>query len=649
MCGIAGFLDISARIDDPLAVLLAMGNRLAHRGPDGHGEWFGRESGIGLAHRRLSIIDLSAAGAQPMESRCGRWIAVFNGEIYNHQAMRLELGASRSVAWRGTSDTETLLEAISTWGVGATLPRINGMFAVALWDRKERCLHLLRDRFGEKPLYYGWVAGVFVFASELKALRALPGWSPIVDPDSVGELMRFAYIPAPFSIYRGISKQEPGTWLVLPGAAAADTPPTRYQYWHPFEAMAAARLEGLEEDTVGACDTVEHVLRTAVSQRMQSDVPLGAFLSGGIDSSLITALMQANSQTRIRTFSIGLREADADESGFARQVAASLGTQHTEFIVTARDAFEVIPQLPRIYDEPFADSSQIPTFLVARLARAHVTVALSGDGGDELFGGYNRHVYGPDLWRRISGLPDWSRGLLERILAAVPVKTWDGLGQLSGSFGIRHRMLGHKLHKLARVLGAKDAQQFYQGLASFWPDPSHVVLRARTRSATLLDIGRWPPDLDLGETMMAMDSVTYLPDDILVKVDRATMASGLEGRVPFLDPQVFAAAWRLPQSLKVRDSVGKWILREILYRYVPRDLVDRPKSGFGIPVGDWLRGPLREWAGDLLSPAALRRVGFLDADAVSEVWTHHQRGADGLEFHLWNALMFQAWSTESAE
>ncbi len=653
MCGIAGTLGVDACHD---AAAAAMSAALYHRGPDDSGVWSDSEVGIALGHRRLSILELSPAGHQPMLSAEGRYVLVFNGEIYNHLELRARMeGECTAPAWHGHSDTETLLACFSAWGVEPTLKAAVGMFALALWDRRERVLHLARDRMGEKPLYYGWVGSAFVFASELKALQAFPGFTGTVDRDALALYLRYNYVPAPYSIYSGIYKLEPGCRLrVGPDAAAPSGVPItpmegkRFELrrWWSLGEVAASGQRELFSDADGALEYVEGRLSDAIGLQSIADVPLGAFLSGGIDSSLVVALMQARATRPVRTFTIGFHESGFDEAVHAREVARHLGTDHTELYVTPEEARAVIPQLPTLYDEPFADSSQIPTFLVSRMARGKVTVALSGDGGDELFGGYNRYFWGNRIWRKVGWLPyPLRRGLARALLARSPDQ-WDRLAGGAARLGVSVSQLGDKLHKLAGCLGSADLDDLYLSLVSVWPDAACMV-RGTCAPETLLDRrGDWPALTEPEHRMMVLDALTYLPDDILCKVDRAAMGVSLETRVPFLDHRVVEAAWRLPLALKIRDGQGKWVLRQILYKYVPRELIERPKQGFGIPLGDWLRGPLREWAESLLDEARLEREGYLDPKPIRETWRQHLDGRTNGAPRLWGVLMFQAWLNE---
>ena len=639
MCGIAGLLDADAR--DLPGVLEAMTETLRHRGPDDDGLWTDPEAGIGLGSRRLAVVDLSEEGHQPMDSASGRYVLAFNGEIYNHLDLREEL-EGMGHRFRGRSDTEVLLEAVDRWGLRGALERSNGMFAVALWDRQTRRLSLARDRLGEKPLYYGRLGGGFGFASELKALRVHPGFRPEIDRDALALLLRHKYVPAPGSIYRGIRKLPPASVLTIDQEVRGEPAPAAY--WSAAEAAERGTFEPFRGPAAEAEEVLDELLRDAVGRRMIADVPLGAFLSGGVDSSTVVALMQARSDRPVRTFTIGFRDAAYDESADARRVAGHLGTDHTELLVTPEEAMEVIPALPEIYDEPFADSSQIPTYLVSRLAREHVTVSLSGDGGDEVFGGYNRYLWADAVWRRFGWMPAGLRRAVAGTLLSVSPRGWDSLATRLGPLlpnAARQRVPGEKVHKLARALRADGPEGLYGTLVSHWQDPASVVLGANGGgSSTRLDGAALP---GLTRRMMYTDTVTYLPDDILVKLDRATMAVSLEGRVPYLDHRVVEFAWRLPLGMRARDGQGKWLLRRVLDRYVPRDLVERPKMGFGLPIGAWLRGPLRDWAESMLHPTRLRREGYLDPRPVRAAWAEHLSGRRNRQYELWDVLMFQAW------
>ncbi len=648
MCGVTGFL-VPGGLDGPAAerTVGRMAATLAHRGPDDAGVWVDAEAGVALGHRRLAIIDLSPLGHQPMLSACGRYVVVYNGEIYNFRALRSRL-EEEGERFRSQSDTEVLLAAVSRWGPAEALARFNGMFAFALWDRHARRLILARDRLGEKPLYYGWMGRTFLFGSELKALRAYPEFVGEVDRGALALYMRHNYVPAPYCIYRGVRKLPPAAWLSVEPGRPGDWP-APIPYWSlraAAERGVAEPLEGSEEE---AADELDALLRDAVRLRMVADVPLGAFLSGGIDSSTVVALMQAQSARPVRTFTIGFHVRAYNEAEHAKAVARHLGTDHTELYVTPEEALAVIPRLPALYDEPFADSSQVPTFLVAQMARRHVTVALSGDGGDELFGGYNRYFWGRDLWRRLGRLPAGLRRVAARGLTAVSPETWGRV--LRGLDPLVPRRLrtsnpGEKVHKLAGVVAVENPTRLYLSLVSHWDEPATVVLGAEEPPTPLTDAEQWPGFEDFTLRMMYLDAVTYLPDDILVKVDRASMGVSLEARIPLLDHRVVEYAWRLPLSRKVQGGRGKALLRRVLYRYVPRELVERPKMGFGVPIDAWLRGPLREWAEDLLAEHRLRAEGYFDPGPIRLKWREHLAATRDWHYHLWDVLMFQAWLEE---
>lgn len=642
MCGITGYLSsVPDSAEDLHRHVRRMCDAIAHRGPDGEGIWADAEGRVVLGHRRLAVVDLSPQGHQPMASACGRYVLVYNGEIYNHLELRDSLGAQ---AWRGHSDTETVLAMFSRHGVEATLRELVGMFAMAVWDRQARTLTLTRDRMGEKPLYWGRLpAGDFVFGSELKALRAHPRWQPEIDRDALALYMRHNAIPAPHSIYRGIHKLMPGCWLQV----QADGQLVHGRYWNVQEVAQRARAQPTGWSDAEATDRLEKVLVQAVQGQLLSDVPLGAFLSGGVDSSTIVALMARHSSQPVRTFAIGFDEAGFDEAVYAKAVAAHLGTDHTELYVTARDALDVIPRLPTMYDEPFADSSQIPTALLAGMARQHVTVALSGDAGDELFAGYNRYLLADHVWKRLSRVPLPARRAIARALLAMPAAGWNALARPLQALLPGHRrqaQVGDKLHKLARsVLPARDQGAMYRALVSHWQHPAELVLGAH-EPRTLLDDANFDLSVTSSvEHMSLLDQQTYLPDDILVKVDRAAMAVSLETRVPLLDHRVVEFAWQLPLHQKIRDGQTKWLLRQVLYRHVPRTLIERPKQGFAVPLDQWLRGPLRDWAEYLLSPQRLAADGLFDVALVRHTWLAHLQGDRNWQYLLWDVLMFQAW------
>jgi asparagine synthase (glutamine-hydrolysing) len=647
MCGIAGMVT-AGRLDSHL--LQRMGDVIVHRGPDDQGIWTDEEAGVGFAHRRLSIVDLSPSGHQPMLSADGRFVINYNGEIYNHADIRRELeggGQLPDGGWRGHSDTETLVQSIAAWGLEKAVGKAVGMFAFALWDRKQRLLHLVRDRFGEKPLYYGWAGKDFLFGSELKSLRLHPQFDHDIDREALGIYAARAYVPAPRSIYRRIFKLEPGSILALTPETAlqpsAGPLPAR-RYWSYRNVVQRGLADPIASEPE-ALEALDGALAAAVTGQSFADVPVGAFLSGGIDSSTVCALYQRHSSNKIRTFSIAFEEAAFNEAEYARQVAEHLGTVHSEHLVTVREAREVIPLLPSIYDEPFADSSQIPTFLVSRFAREQVKVALTGDGGDELFAGYNRHFQAPRLWQRLKRVPRPLRAAAGGSLGYLPQRLWQ---RAASVLPARHRHLGGKANKALRL--ARSAQSFDDVYAAFldeWSGECSPVLG--------VDGGAGDLDLSLGDgapdplRIMYCDAVTYLPDDILCKVDRASMAVSLETRVPYLDHRVAEVAARIPIGLKVRGPTGKHILRQLLYRHVPKQLFDRPKAGFAIPVGEWIRGSLRPWAEELLDPARMANDGWFDAEIVRRRWADHLSRRRDSTHALWAILMFQAWLAEQRE
>lgn len=641
MCGLVGFRSLVPLGAGDETIAQSMADRIRHRGPDDAGLWFDAEAGFALAHRRLSILDLSPAGHQPMLSANGRWVLAYNGEVYNHLSLRqLLAGEGAAPAWRGHSDTETLLACFETWGVERTLKASVGMFALALWDRDERKLVLARDRIGEKPLYYGWQGDTFLFGSELKALRAHHRFNASIDRGALALLLRHNYIPAPYSIYQGIHKLPPGTWLQLSAGQQDVTPVPYWSLAEVAERGMAIPFQGSDSD---ALHSLEHLLARAIRGQMLADVPLGSLLSGGIDSTAITSLMQAHSERPVRTFTIGFEEKDHDEAAHARAVAAHLGTEHTEMRLSPYDALTIVPHVPAMYDEPFADSSQLPTHLVMKLARQHVTVALSGDAGDELFGGYNRYFLGPRTWQRIRWMPPVVRRVMGSGLTAIPANTLNRLlGPLSGMSGVA--LPGDKAHKLgSRLCQVGSVDDLYVSLVSEWPDPAGMVVDAVLPPNVIDERGHWPRLADPVARMMALDSLTYLPDDILVKVDRAAMAVSLETRAPFLDRDVIEFAWSLPMHMKLRGGQGKWLLRQLVYRHVPAALMNRPKMGFGIPLDQWLRGPLREWAETLLAEDRLIQEGFFDPKPIRTTWLRHLRGEGSYGYRLWSVLMFQAW------
>lgn len=658
MCGLAGFISALNYTTEALSgTAYAMVKTIAHRGPNDSGVWVDVQVGIALGHRRLSILDLSSAGHQPMVSACGRYVIAFNGEIYNHLKLRRDLEkippdsplSRGGMVWRGHSDTETLLACFEVWGIAKTLENAVGMFAIALWDREEKVLTLARDRMGEKPLYYGWQGDTFLFGSELKALKAHPAFRADIDRGALTLLLRHNYVPAPYSIYEKIYKLPAGCFFQVTAKGVLSHNPSSkgggepIQYWSlakVAERGVTTPFSGSDED---ALDGLEQHLGAAVRGQMVADVPLGALLSGGLDSTIITAMMQANSSRPVRTFTIGFDEREYDEAAHARAVAKHLVTDHTELRLSGDDALALVSQMPAMYDEPFADTSQLPTHLVMKLARQHVTVALSGDAGDEMFGGYNRYIHAPKVWQRMGWMPEFMRSSLGAGLTALPIGTINRLaGPLSSLLGIAQP--GDKAHKLGRRLREmRSMDDLYVSLVSEWPEAGNMVIGGHIPPNLLDERARWPRLADPVSRMMVLDGMTYLPDDILVKVDRAAMAVSLETRAPFLDRDVVEFAWSLPMHMKIRDGQGKWLLRQLLDRYVPRELVERPKMGFGIPLDAWLRGPLRDWAESLLAEDRLRHEGYFKPEPIRAAWQAHLSGQASYGYRLWSVLMFQAW------
>lgn len=636
MCGIAGFLDPLGRV--PLeATGSAMTASLHHRGPDDRGLWSDSDAGIALGHARLSIVDLSPAGHQPMVSANGRWVIVYNGEIYNAGELRRRLTLS-GISFRGHSDTEAILEAVAAWGIEDTVKLMIGMFAFAVWDRLECNLYLARDRLGIKPLYWGRFGQLFLFGSELKALRAHPGWKPEIDRDALVGFMRHSYVPAPLSIFNGIAKLKPGHILTL----RQDQEPEIQSYWDLRQIAVAGVRQPSKNSDRDAEDKLDGLLRDAVGRRMVADVPLGALLSGGVDSSLVVALMQAQAERPVKTYSIGFREQAYDEASYAKKVAKHLGTDHTELYVEPEHALEILPQLSTWYDEPFADASQIPTYLVSEMTRHHVTVALSGDGGDELFAGYNRYFWARAMRDKTGYLPLLLRQFAAGVIESVPPSAWDQVAAIvPGRWRPNHP--GDKLHKLAAIMKEHSADAIFRWLISQWQKPTDLVIGGREPVTVIWDEHLRRDLQDFTDRMQYLDTVTYLPDDILTKVDRASMAVGLEARVPLLDHRVVEFAWSQPGHRKIRDGQGKWLLRQVLYRYVPRELIERPKMGFGVPIDSWLRGPLREWAEDLLDEREMRQQGYLNPEPVQTRWKEHLSGRRNWQYALWNVLIFQQW------
>ncbi|HEY9135479.1 MAG TPA: asparagine synthase (glutamine-hydrolyzing) [Pseudomonadales bacterium] len=647
MCGITGFLlNSPIQAERMQNIARKMADKIIHRGPDDGGEWVDASAGIALSHRRLSILDLSPEGHQPMASVSGRYVLVYNGEVYNFAELRKEL-VEQGSDFRGHSDTEVILAAIEAWGLEASVKRFVGMFAFALWDKKEHCLHLVRDRLGIKPLYYGWVNGIFVFGSELKALKVFPDFKQAINRNAMALMMRYGYIPTPYSIYEDIYKLAPGHCLSLNAKNIREPITTRY--WSAKEVAEAGIAKPFTGSDTEAIDQLDTLLREAVGIRMVADVPLGAFLSGGYDSTMVAAQMQAQSSQPVKTFSIGFHEEGYNEAQHAKVIAKHLKTDHTELYVSPEDAMAVIPSLATLYDEPFADSSQIPTYLVSKLAREHVTVSLSGDGGDELFGGYNRYFLGEQIWAKVGPMPKMVRTYMAKGINSLSQNSWnslfDNLGFLLPA-KYRFRLPGDKLYKLAEVTAAESTEAFYKSLVSHWKTPTDLVLNSHEPLTALTDSDRQAAISNFTQYMMYTDLVSYMPDDILTKVDRASMGVSLEARVPLIDHRLVEFAWRLPQHMKVRNGEGKWILRQVLDRYVPRKIMERPKMGFGIPIDDWLRGPLRDWAENLLDEQRLKDEGFFNAGLVRQKWLEHLSGKRQWHYHLWDVLMFQAWLEE---
>ena len=635
MCGIAGYL---GKTTHPYSCLNEMARAIKHRGPDDTGTWFDEDGDIGLAHARLSILDLSSAGHQPMHAISNNFVLVFNGEIYNHKILRFELDSINPRNWLGHSDTETLLAAIDYWGLEKTLKKAKGMFAIALWDKRNKILSLAIDRIGEKPLYFGWVSNQFVFASELKSIKKFPKFNTPIDRNSLALFMRFNSIPSPHSIYQNIYKLEPGQIIQI-HKGSKDI--KKFSFWSIEEEYNKGNLAKFSGTPEQAVDRLEGILSKAVSSQMQSDVPLGAFLSGGVDSSIIVALMQSLSSHQVNTFTIGFNAKEYDEAQHARMVAKHIGTNHSDMYISERDALDVIPHLPNIYDEPFADSSQIPTYLVSKFAKEKVSVALSGDAGDELFGGYNRYIFAEQIFTKAIKIPTPIKNLIPKLIYGVTEENWNVM--LNRLLSKRFANIGHKLYKVADVLPAKSFREMHLKLVSQIHNPSDW-LKSKNEYTTLLNDDRKRfVELSPVEQMMAYDLITYLPADILTKVDRAAMAVSLETRVPFLDPSVIKFSASLPMEFKIRNGVTKWALREVLYKHVPKDLIERPKMGFGVPIDQWLRGPLRDWAETLLDEKRLYQEGFFNVEFVRNKWLQHLSGEQNWHHQLWNVLMFQAW------
>ena len=648
MCGFSGFLNHNLNYGDPIDLLLRMGGQLIHRGPDDSGTWFDKDSGVGFSHRRLSVVDLSTHGHQPMHSIGGRYVIAYNGEIYNHLELKNEL-IQAGVAFRGSSDTEVLLAAIEAWGLERTLQKSIGMFAFSLWDCNEKTLALVRDRMGEKPLYYGWQGfgnqQTFLFGSELNALRQHHSWQGGVERDSLADLLRYNYIPAPQTIHPNIFKLRPGYFLYLKKNDKNEWVEKEKCWWSLQTIAKQASDHPFSGSRIEAIDQLEVLLQNSIQKQSLADVPLGVFLSGGVDSSSVAATMQSASNRPVKSFTIGFENSDYDESNNARAVARHIGSDHHESIVTAKDALSLIPKLPNYFDEPFADASQIPTLLVSALAKQKVTVALSGDGGDELFAGYNRHQWAPQLQQKFKYLPIVIRKAIAVLIELHSPRGWDYFFKIVDPIlpnRLRARHAGEKIHKIALLLKQNGEKELYSTLVRIWPNKI-PVLGGSSHNLINDHAALWSHGKNFTESMSYLDSVTYLPDDILTKVDRSAMSHSLETRVPLLDHRIVEFAAQLPLSMKIHQGSGKWILKELLDRYVPRNLIERPKSGFGVPIGEWLKGPLRDWAEDLLSEERLKNEGYFNVREVRRVWAQHTSGRKNQQYQLWSVLMFQAW------
>lgn len=656
MCGFCGFVtsnSLGSSFQGATQTIVSMMDKIDYRGPDDSGQWLDENLGLALGHRRLSIQDISAAGRQPMYSASERYVVAFNGEIYNFPEIREEIEKQQpNHQWRGHSDTEIILEAFELWGIEASLKRMVGMFALALFDRQQKILTLARDRMGEKPLYYGWQGGSFLFASELKSLRAHPDWKNEINRDVIASYLRFNNFPETTSIYKGISKLMPGTFLQINLDAKNNQPnnePKLQTYWSVKDAALSGATDNAFKGTSDeAVNELDQLLRRSIQGQMISDVPLGAFLSGGIDSSTVVSLMQDLSIDNTKTFSIGFTEDEFNEAHHAKAVAEHLGTDHTELYVSPQQAMDVIPSLPKLFDEPFADPSQIPTFLVSQLAKQHVTVSLSGDAGDELFCGYSKYHKTPKMWAKIARLPVPLRSILSATLAKTPIKVFDTLLAMANpglkAMG-RSAVSEGQLKNLALFLQCNNVDDAFHYTSSAWKNPEAIVKHANPIPSVFFEENLMLSDFDSDprRNFMYLDQRTYLPDDILVKVDRCAMSVSLEGRIPMLDHRIVEFAWSLPTSLKMKEGQEKWPLRQVLYQHVPKKIIDRPKMGFGVPIDTWLRGPLRDWAEDLLDESKIKQQGFLYSKPIRKKWEEHLSGDMDWSFYIWHVLMFQQW------
>lgn len=640
MCGFAGFLSPAIGSDEGKSILGRMARAMFLRGPDDQGVWLSSAGTVGLAHRRLSVLGVGTEGRQPMHSKSGRYVLAYNGEIYNYRELQAELEAIGGLH-PSHSDTAVLLDAIDCWGIETALNKLVGMFAFALWDEQEKRLILARDRFGEKPLYFGWQGKVFLFGSTLTPLRQHPAWVGAVDSQAVAELLRYDYIPVPLSIHAGIAKLKPGTWMHMTWCDD-QWQEHHHTYWSALDSALRATSSGFYGDASSAVDVLEQKMLETLRGQLLADVPLGAFMSGGVDSSTIVALMQQLSSQPVKTFTIGFDDPAYDETASAEAVAKYLGTTHATLRLTHADVIDFIPRIPLIYDEPFADASQIPAALVSHMARRDVTVALSGDGGDEIFGGYNRYLWGPRIKKRLKHVSPLIRQMLGKGMRSISPSTWNDLLSILPRTH-RPRQPGEKLHKLAGLLASNSEREMYRWMTTFWPEGLPIATqRVVSDHYPFADL-IWSSAYSFEEKMMLADTVSYLPDDILAKVDRAAMGASLETRAPFLDHRLFEFVWSLPRDYRIQEGSSKTLLRQLLYRYVPKQLIERPKTGFELPIGEYLRGPLRDWVESLLDPIRLRQEGYFDANMVRAAWDEHCTGKFNRQYELWSILMFQAW------